>query len=104
AGGRRDSSRQRRTQPDLGNTTAKSFAWKRVNRKLHLCALRNRPDIRLIDLGDYLHLAQIIGNKEEGGSLQAGCDRLTDIYIALNHHPIDRGSDASVVKIDVRHP
>jgi hypothetical protein len=66
--------------------------------KLACCPTR----IWLVDLGVYLHVTEILRDREQGRRLKAGRDGLPPIDITADHHAVARRGDHSSCEIDPR--
>jgi len=56
-------------------------------------------DIGFRDIGIDLHFGEIIRDRENNRSLQAGRHRLAHIHISRNHYAIDRRRDRAMIQI-----
>ena len=77
---------------------------KRLNGKSVHCEIDvlidlNHAHIRFRHIRVDLHFGKIVRNRKDDWRLQTGCDRLTNVDAARNHHPIDRRRDGAMVEI-----
>ena len=70
-----------------------------IDHKAHLLALAQQPHISLADIGLDHHFAQILGDQEQLGCLEAGRHGLPDVDATLDHDTVDRCTDHRVVQV-----
>ena len=80
----------------------KRARWKSVDRKIDILIHTDRADVGFSHVRVDLHFRQIVRDREDHRRLQTGRDRLANIDIARNHHPIDRRRDRAMVEIRFR--
>ena len=56
-------------------------------------------DISLVNIGNYLHIGQILCDGEEFWGVEAGCYGLTFFYALRNHGSVDRRGDGGVAEV-----
>src|SRR5262249_44185293 len=92
-----------RIESNLVDRPAEVVSGEGVNREVHAVTLIDYADVGLIDVGDYLHLGQVVGDGEEGRRLETGRDRLSLIDVAGDDHAVDRRADRRIAQIDFGH-
>jgi len=76
----------------------KRLAGKSIDRKIDLTRLVDRADVGLVDVGDDLHLSQIVGDSKQDRRRETGRNGLADIDLPRNNHAVNRRSDRGVRK------
>ena len=71
----------------------------RIYRESNLLAINNSPDICLINADLNLYIAQILGQRKQDRSLQAGRDGLPDIDITVDDDTVHRGKDHGIAQV-----
>ena len=90
-----------RLQPHLRHRAVEVVGRVGVDAERHVLAGTDAADVRLVEVGDDLHLREIGREDEQGRRRHAGGHRLADVHIARDDQPVDRRADDRVLQVDL---
>ena len=91
-----------RSVADLSDFASEGAAGESVHDETGDLALLDRPDVRLGNIGIDLHLREVVGDHEEGGSIHARGHGLAHVHVAGDHNAIHGSINCAVGQIDSR--
>ena len=90
-----------RLQPHLRHRADEVVGRVGVDAEGDVLARTDAADVRLVEVGDDLHLRQVGGEDEQRRRLHAGGDRLADVHVARDDQAVDRRGDDRVLEVDL---
>ena len=89
----------RRLEPDLLDRPLERVVGIGVDGELDPLPVLDLADVRFVDIGDDLHLRQVVGDGEEGRRLEAGRYGLSLLDGPADDHTVDGRGDGRIVEV-----